>query len=238
MAIIFNNLSKSYRKKLILRDINLLIPETPTVIGLIGPNGVGKSTMLRLLAGVLSPSGGSLSSDQTNASYNKWAGQHSSFIASGERGLINRLSTLENCMYFSSIKGFDISNAEKNIKLLAKGLNFLDCLPKIYQELSTGQKKKAAILVGAAMGTDILLMDEPSNGLDIAAQEDLAEFILELKNKHHKLIFVSSHDTQMLSGVVDYYLFLKDGIIAEKVGHKLKEAELISNYHSLYKLEK
>ena len=70
--------------------------------------------------------------------------------------------------------------------------------------------------MGVAMGTEVLLLDEPSNGLDIAAQEDLAPFILDLKNKNGNIIFISPHDTQMLSGVVDHYLFLRDGQI-EKI---------------------
>ena len=234
MTIRFEKLSKKYGDKLILSNLNLVISSEPAVIGLVGPNGVGKSTLLRLIAGVLEPTKGQITIDQSTANYQKWASLHTSFIASGERGLINRLNTWENCQFFASIKGIDLNVARKNIETLADELNFTANMKTIFQELSTGQKKKAAILVGAAMQTDIVLLDEPSNGLDIAAQEDLADFILELENDQHKLIFVSSHDTQMLSGVVDQYLFIKDQTIKRVIDHHLEEEELLTTYHEIY----
>lgn len=234
MAITFTNLTKNYGKITVLHDINLSISTEPAIIGLIGPNGVGKSTMLRMLAGVLVPNTGKLVNDKTAESYSEWASIHTSFVASGERGLRNRLTTIENLQYFGSLKGINLENAEKTISNLANSLGFTQVLDKWFQELSTGQKKMAAILVGAAMGTEVLLLDEPSNGLDIAAQEDLADFILQMKNMHHKLIFISSHDTQMLAGVVDHYVFLKNGIVATQINHQLTEEELIAKYRDLY----
>lgn len=87
-----------------------------------------------------------------------------------------RLNTLENGMYFSSLKGISTKRTENNIRKMAQDFNFSNELNTFFQNLSTGLKKKAAILVGAAMGTEVLLLDEP-----IAAQEDLASFILDLK---------------------------------------------------------
>lgn len=234
MVLKFEQLTKKYGKKLVLDKINLTINVQPTIIGLVGPNGVGKSTLLRLIAGVLEPTEGSIINDQVAEDYAKWASSHTSFIASGERGLINRLNTWENCQFSASIKGVDPKVAQKSITKLAAELNFSTNMKTIFQELSTGQKKKAAILVGAAMQTDIVLLDEPSNGLDISAQKDLADFILALKNNQHKLIFVSSHDTQMLSGVVDQYLFIKDKVIKCVIDHHLEEVELLTTYHDIY----
>lgn len=234
MALKFEQLTKKYGSQLVLDKIDLTINVQPTVIGLVGPNGAGKSTLLRLIAGVLAPTEGSIINEQIDQDYSKWACSHTSFIASGERGLINRLNTWENCQYFASIKGVDPESAKKSIDKLADELNFSANMKTIFQELSTGQKKKAAILVGAAMQTDVVLLDEPSNGLDISAQKDLADFILALKNNQHKLIFVSSHDTQMLSGVVDQYLFIKDKIISHIIDHHLEETDLLTTYHNIY----
>ena len=234
MAIIFDKVKKNYGKKPVFYNLNFKIPLEPTVIGLVGPNGVGKSTMLRLLAGVLEPTEGLIKNDQANEPYVKWSSLHTTFVASGERGLMYRLNTLENGMYFSSLKGISIEKTENNIRKMAQDFNFSNELNTYFQNLSTGLKKKSAILVGAAMETEVLLLDEPSNGLDIAAQEDLASFILDLKNKYGNTIFISSHDTQMLSGVVDHYLFLRDGQIEENIGHKMTENDLISEYREIY----
>ena len=234
MAIIFDKVKKNYGKKPVFYNLNFKIPLEPTVIGLVGPNGVGKSTMLRLLAGVLEPTEGLIKKDQANEPYVKWSSLHTTFVASGERGLMYRLNTLENGMYFSSLKGISIKKTENNIRKMAQDFNFSNELNTYFQNLSTGLKKKSAILVGAAMETEVLLLDEPSNGLDIAAQEDLASFILDLKNKYGNTIFISSHDTQMLSGVVDHYLFLRDGQIEENIGHKMTENDLISEYREIY----
>lgn len=234
MALKFEQLTKKYGNKMVLNQLNLTINVQPKVVGLVGPNGVGKSTLLRLIAGVLEPTEGRIINNQVALDYAKWASSHTSFIASGERGLINRLNTWENCQFFASIKGVACNIAEKTIAKLAAELNFSANMATIFQELSTGQKKKAAILVGAAMQTDIVLLDEPSNGLDISAQKDLADFILALKNNLHKLIFVSSHDTQMLSGVVDQYLFIKDKEITRVIDYRLEEAQLLTTYHEIY----
>lgn len=118
---------------------------------------------------------------------------------------------------------------------MAESLDFSELLDKKFQELSTGQKKKAAILVGASLETSVLLLDEPSNGLDINAQDDLARFIVKLKDLYHKMIFVSSHDTQMLSGVVNCYLFFKNGQIVKQVNHHFSEEELIRTYQNVYR---
>lgn len=235
MAIIFERVKKNYGKKPVFYDLNFKIPLEPTVIGLVGPNGVGKSTMLRLLAGVLEPTEGIIKNDQTEESYVKWARLHTTFVASGERGLMYRLNTLENGLYFSSLKGISVKRTEKNIREMAQVFNFSKELNTFFQDLSTGLKKKAAILVGAALETEVLLLDEPSNGLDIAAQEDLAAFILDLKNKYGNIIFISSHDTQMLSGVVDHYLFLRDGQIEKNIEHKMQENDLITEYGEVYR---
>lgn len=235
MAIIAKNLSKNYGKKQVLHDISFEIPEQPTIVGLIGPNGVGKSTMLRLLAGVLIPTDGEILNDKVKETYYKWACVHSTFVPSGERGLIYRLTTIENLRYFASFKGINLHKAEKVLRSLAESLDFSELLDKKFQELSTGQKKKAAILVGASLETSVLLLDEPSNGLDINAQDDLARFIVKLKDLYRKMIFVSSHDTQMLSGVVNCYLFFKNGQIVKQVNHHFSEEELIRTYQNVYR---
>ena len=160
MAIIFNKVKKNYGKKSVFYNLNFKIPLEPTVIGLVGPNGVGKSTMLRLLAGVLEPTEGLIKNDQAKESYVKWASLHSSFVASGERGLMYRLNTLENGMYFSSLKGINIKKTENNIRKMAEDFNFSSELNTYFQNLSTGLKKKAAILVGDAMETEVLLLEE------------------------------------------------------------------------------
>lgn len=124
MAINFKKVKKKYGKKSVFFNLNLKIPLEPTVIGLVGPNGVGKSTMLRLLAGVLEPTEGTIRNDQTKGSYFKWACLHTSFVASGERGLMYRLNTLENGMYFSSLKGISTKRTENNIRKMAEDFNF------------------------------------------------------------------------------------------------------------------
>ena len=83
MAIIFDKVKKNYGKKPVFYNLNFKIPLEPTVTGLVGPNGVGKSTMLRLLAGVLEPTEGLIKNDQANEPYVNWASLHTIFVASG-----------------------------------------------------------------------------------------------------------------------------------------------------------
>ncbi|WEV42877.1 ABC transporter ATP-binding protein [Lactobacillus sp. ESL0684] len=234
MTIIFDKVSKTYGKKLILHDINLALSQKSSVIGLVGPNGAGKSTMLRLLSGVLAATSGRISIDQTGQSYANWASKQTTFVVSGERGLRNKLTILENELYFASLKGQNLNKTREKLIQLAEVFNFNNNLSTTFEKLSTGQKKKAAILVAAALQTELILLDEPSNGLDISAQAELVTLIKQLRTKTKKLQVISSHDTHMLAAVADYYIFLQNGTIAQTITHPLAESQLIAMYHELY----
>ncbi|MCR1901406.1 ATP-binding cassette domain-containing protein [Ligilactobacillus apodemi] len=231
MEIKISDLEKNYGKIRVLRGINFTLKEG-SVLGLIGPNGVGKSTLLRLLAGVLLPNKGSICCDSI-ANYESWAHRNTMFIPTGERGLKNKLNTYENAMYFGSLKGINNKKIKKQLEKYSKIMNFDDLLFIKFERLSTGQKKKAVLLVGAILCKSLLLLDEPSNGLDISSRNDLINYIRNEK-KSCKTTVISSHDPGILSQVVDHYIFLKEGLIFKEIEGQIDEKKFIEIYHSYY----
>lgn len=230
-----DKVKKNYGEKEVLKNIDFCIKREASIVGLIGPNGVGKSTLLRIIAGVLLPNGGQIiESSSKEKLYENWAHDNTIFVPSGERGLKNKLTILENSVYFASLKGVKKSESRKDILKLSKIMKFDELLNTTYEKLSTGQKKKAAILVSTALNSKYLLLDEPSNGLDINAQESLVELFLYLKNKKEKTLIISSHDPGIMSKIVDHYLFIKEGSICCDTEYKFEEKELISKYHEIY----
>lgn len=231
MEIELKNIKKNYGKSRVLNNINFAIKEGD-ILGLIGPNGVGKSTLLRLLAGVLLPNSGEICCEDTT-NYESWAHENTFFIPTGERGLKNKLSIYENAIYFCSIKGFDIQETKRRLEKYSKVMNFNDLLHIRFEKMSTGQKKKATLLIGIILSKSLLLLDEPSNGLDINAQNDLINNILMEKNEH-KTVVISSHDPGILAPVVDRYVFLKDGVVFKEIKNRIEEKELVNLYHKYY----
>lgn len=225
MEIEFKNVTKNYGKRTVLHNLNFSIKEN-TVVGLVGPNGVGKSTLLRLLAGVLIPNSGEICCSTKDA-YENWARSNTFFVVSGERGLRNKLTIRENVLYFSALKGSSSKLALKRLNKYAETMNLTELLNKTYESMSTGQKKISAILVGVSLNTAYLLMDEPSNGLDLNAKKYLATLIKSLD----QTVVISSHDPELLSDVSTHYLFFNNGSIIDNIHDTLNEKEVAEMYH-------
>lgn len=100
--------------------------------------------------------------------------------------------------------------------------------------MSTGQKKKAELMVSVALGARLLLLDEPSNGLDIDSQTNLMHLIRNISNDNNKKVVVSSHDPSLLANVVSQYIFIADGRILQTLNKSLDELELRKIYQRLY----
>lgn len=237
MIITGQNIEKFYGKKQVLFGMNFNIDlEQSGVVGLIGPNGSGKSTMMRLIGGITSATAGcfSLVNSKEKIDFEHWTRYNTFYAPAGERGLRNKLNVIDNLKYFSALRGERYNQVFSNAQRYANLLNSTSLLHKEYGNLSTGQKKKAEIIVAVSLSTRLLLLDEPSTGLDINAQVDLMRLIQAISEVRGKNIIISSHDPGLLAKVVSKYLFIAEGNIVKVVDHRLSEEMLRSQYKLLY----
>lgn len=190
------NLTKSFtdRKRGVVKAVDRLTftCNPGEIYGLLGPNGAGKTTTLRLLSTVLFPDDGTA----TVAGYDivKQAGKVRQSIGflSGDTGLYRRLTAREILRYFASLYGLDADRFEIRLDELVRTLEMRDFLDVKTDKLSTGQKQRISIARTLIHDPPVLILDEPTAGLDIIASRAIIEFIFHAKQAQRTIVF-STH---------------------------------------------
>ncbi|MCS4487502.1 ABC transporter ATP-binding protein [Streptococcus sciuri] len=189
------NLSKMYGKQLVLDNISVEINKGQ-IVGLVGNNGSGKTTLLKCIAKLIVDYRGEIDLNGTLS----FSIENPSFY--------DELSVQSNLELFAILaeqKNFNCTDILKLVKLE-------ESKSKKFKQLSLGMKQKLSIARILLSDSDIVLLDEPFNGLDILTKEQLKELILLLRSKG-KLIIVSSHILEELGEISDVIWYLRDGKI-------------------------
>lgn len=227
------NINKNYLKKQVLFDFSLCIKtDKKAIYGLVGPNGAGKTTVIKILTGLLDFSSGSISTDESD-DYSKWCKQNVVLIPAGERGIRYKNTVYDNVLFFAAMKGVSEETAKRLLNKYAGLLNFSEILSKRIETLSMGQKKKAMILCGLCTDMKVIIMDEPSNGLDIDARMEMKSLIMMLTEKLEKTFIISSHDLDFLSDMIDHYVFIFQGKNRKESHAKMCEEDIQKEYVKL-----
>ncbi|MEK4630266.1 MAG: ABC transporter ATP-binding protein [Solibacillus sp.] len=205
--ILCKGLEKKYGKKAILTDISFEIGE-PKIVGLIGRNGVGKSTLLRLLAGYMKLSSGQLEVINQNPYQNLTVAANTIFIE--ETMTFPNVLTIGELI--NAAPKFYL-NFEKELAL--KLLRYVGISERGYHyQLSKGQKAAFNLIYGLASRSAITLLDEPMNGLDEAIRDDMYRVILKEYIEYPRLIILSSHYLNELEHLIEDILLLHNGSVA------------------------
>ena len=195
------NLSFAYDKKQpVLRSLNLNIHEGG-IYGLLGQNGVGKSTLLHLLCGLLTPSDGEILFDGENVRLRRPSTLSETFIVPEEFNL-PAITMAQYCKFNAPFyPKFSIDDLKDNLALF--DLNVNDNLAI----LSMGQKKKAFMCFALACNTKLLIMDEPTNGLDIPNKVQFRRFIASHMSDD-RIIIISTHQVHDIELLLDHVIIL------------------------------
>ncbi len=212
-------ISLSFHKRQILDDISINIREGE-ICGLLGPNGVGKSTLFNIILGLIKPNYGNIfinDTDVTNLPIYKRAVDFSLSVVPQTGGVFSNLTSLENLKAISEIV---IKNKnERNFKIEKMISKFeLDPVKNIKAKyLSGGQRKKVSIAMSLMSDPKIILMDEPFQGLDIMSTRDLQETIVNLQTEDIKRsCIISDHAARDLLAISDRAIILANKkIVAE-----------------------
>lgn len=209
-----NCLRKKYKHHEALKGVYMHVPKD-SVYGLIGRNGAGKTTLMRLLTGVQRESGGSYSLfgvDKNSPEIKKERRRIGAMIESPS--IFLDLSAEENLKMQYRILGLPSFSSIPEILDLV-GLS--DTGKKKVSSFSFGMKDRLGIAMALAGHPDILILDEPINGLDPEAIVEMRELIIRLNREMHMTIIVSSHILDELSKVATYYGFLDNGVMIKEI---------------------
>lgn len=180
------------------------------VYGLLGPNGAGKTTTLRMVMGLVEPDEGfveigGLRSDQQASSIRKKLG-----LISTNDGVYPWLSVREMLMYFADLYAVDLDVAQERLDELSRLLGIRDFVDQRCSTLSTGQKQRVTLARGLMHDPPVMLLDEPTRGLDVVGSQTVFEFI-DLLRKRGKSVLLSTHRLDEAERVCDRFGLLHHG---------------------------
>ncbi len=182
------------------------------VTGLLGPNGAGKTTLLRMLATLVVPDGGTASVAGHDVVHDRFDVRRRIGVLSDARGIYPRLTTRENIRYYGALHGLSGPSLESRIAALVDALGIADLADRRTQGFSQGERMKVAIARALVHDPDTILLDEPTNGLDIMSTRALRTMLRGLRDAGKCLLF-SSHVMQEVTALCDRIVILHRGRI-------------------------
>lgn len=191
------------------------------ITGLLGPNGAGKTTLLRMLATLLTPDSGDAQIDDYDIARNPLDVRRRIGVLSDARGIYPRLTTRENIRYYGALQGLSGDALEKRIDLLIEQLGIGELAERRTEGFSQGERMKVAIARILVHDPHNVLLDEPTNGLDVLATRAMRDMIRGLKSAG-KCVLFSSHIMQEVAALCDHIVIIGRGrIVAQGTAQTL-----------------
>ncbi len=210
--ITVSNLHKSFGKIKAVCGISFKVHDGE-ITGLLGPNGAGKTTTLRMLYSLLPPDEGEIRIDGMDPTRDAMAIKRTLGVVPDSRGLYTRLTARENIRYFGQLHEMPEQKIQSRIEDLVQTLDMGDFIDRRTEGFSQGQRVKVAIARAMIHEPQTVLMDEPSNGLDVMSTRALRKYILELKENGHSIV-LSTHIMQEVVALCDRIVIIARGKIA------------------------
>ncbi len=207
-----DGIHKSFGSVRAVRGVSFEAPDGK-ITGLLGPNGAGKSTTLRVLYTVLRPDEGSATIDGRDVVTDSLAARRCIGALPHGAGLYPHLSARENIAYYAKLCGLEKHAIEERVATLIDLLEIGDFADRKTKGFSQGQRTKVAIARSLVHSPQNVILDEPSNGLDVMATRSLRDLILKLKQAGHCVLF-SSHVMQEVAALCDDIVIIANGKVA------------------------
>ena len=214
-------LRKSFGSTRAVDDVSF-IARDGEITGLLGPNGAGKTTTLRMLYTLLRPDAGTILIDGRDALLEPLAVRRRLGVLPDARGLYRRLTARENIEYFGALQGLGAAEARERSEALIAALGMQDIAARRTEGFSQGERVKTAIARALVHGPQNVLLDEPTNGLDVTATRSLREFLRGLKAAGG-CILLSTHLMQEVAALCDRVVIVAHGrVVAEGTAEALR----------------
>lgn len=206
------NLTKNYGTVRALDDISFSVKKG-SICGILGPNGSGKTTTIKSICNLIIPDGGKI---KIYGKDNEKSTNRISAVFEGNRNLYWRLTPRENLRYFAGIRGLGGKRLERDIDMLLDRFNLTDKRNVVVNNLSRGMQQKVAIAMTLICNTDVILLDEPTLGLDVQSHLDIKNILMDITSDSDKTILLSTHDMNLVQDVCEDIVILNKGkVVAE-----------------------
>jgi len=224
MSIHIKNLSKKFNQIYAVNNINLSISTNKTV-GLLGPNGCGKTTSIGMMLGLIKPTSGDIIIQNKNINtFERNELLSIMNFASPYVELPKKLSVKQNLEIYGRLYG--VKNLSSRVNELAEDLNLKDFLNKKTGELSSGQKNRVSLAKSLINKPEILLLDEPTASLDPDIGDYVRSYVQSYKSKNKVTILLASHNMAEVERLCDSVIMMKKGKIIDQGTSK----EIISRH--------
>ncbi|WP_313756027.1 ABC transporter ATP-binding protein [Tissierella sp.] len=206
------NLTKNYGKVKAVDDISFRV-EKGSICGILGPNGSGKTTTIKSICNLIIPDKGNI---KIYGKDNKKSTNRVSAVFEGTRNLYWRLTPRENLRYFAGIRGLGGKRLEKDIDILLDRFNLMDKKDIMVNNLSRGMQQKVAIAMTLICNADVILLDEPTLGLDVQSHLDIKNILMDITSDLDKTVLLSTHDMNLVQDICNDIVILNKGKIVAK----------------------
>lgn len=214
-AISFKDVKLTYKNK---KNISTAVDnlsfdvQKSEIVGLIGPNGAGKSTTIKMITGILTPDTGSVKIMDLNPAKDKKNILHRIGVMFGNRSsLWYNIPAIKSVKLMKDIYGIDQKDFKKRLDEISDLLDLKTILEQPVRTLSLGQRIKVELLVSILHNPDVLILDEPTIGLDIVSKNQFRDKLLELSQKNRTTVLITTHDLSDIEKICDRVIFINKG---------------------------
>lgn len=180
------------------------------ITGLLGPNGAGKTTVIRMIGTLISIDGGNAKIDDVDVAGDPDGARQACGLLTDSRGIYTRMTARENIRYYAELRGVDVSRSEKVLARFVDWLDMKSLMDRRTDGFSQGERMKVAITRALIHEPANVILDEPTNGLDVMSTRALRELIRRLKAEGQTVMF-SSHVMQEVAALCDEIVIISKG---------------------------
>ena len=219
-----NNISKNYGSFTALRDMNITIKKGD-IYGLVGNNGAGKTTFLRILTGQSQPTSGTFELFGKSGEKELQRARRRTGAIIEQPCFYPKLTVGKNLEYYRIQRGIP---GKDSVDRALEAVNILEAKNKKFSDLSLGMKQRVGLALAMMGEPELLILDEPINGLDPSGIIEIRNLILKLNKENNVTIIISSHILSELSNIATSYGFLNKGVLVEQLTAKELEDKCTS----------
>ncbi|OGN88078.1 MAG: sodium ABC transporter [Chloroflexi bacterium RBG_13_46_9] len=206
LSVEVNHITKVYGTRAVVNDVSFTV-NPGEILGMIGPNGAGKTTTIRMMMDIIKPDHGDIKilGEKINENSKNLVG-----YLPEERGLYRKMNVIDSIIYFASLKGMDNQTARQRSDDLLKRVDMLPHKNKKVEELSRGMGQIIQVIVTVIHDPKLIILDEPTAGLDPVNAQLLKDMMVELRNRG-KSVIMSTHRMNEIEELCDRVLMINQG---------------------------
>jgi sodium transport system ATP-binding protein len=209
------NLSKDFGSFRAVDDLSFEV-RAGEIFGLLGPNGAGKTTTLRMLAGLLRPSAGEAFIAGHSMTGQQLPARRALGFLTGDMDLYRRLTPVELLTYFGQLYEVPKPTLKNRVADLVEAFGIGEFRNKFCEKLSTGQKQRVSIARTLVHDPQVVILDEPTTGLDIMASEFILQFMRRMAHEQYKAVIFSTHHLNEVERLCDRIAIIHKGRLAQQ----------------------